>query len=138
MSYEKHTWIDGELVTAAKMNNIENGIEEASSGGGSGGDDTMYVRFTNSGGTWSADHTIAQIAEAIDEGKIVLGIYPNSGESVCCARKASTWGSNYNISFSFVGYGSGANSNRLYVDRVSMSSETGNTTASTYYVALTQ
>jgi hypothetical protein len=37
MSYTKHTWVDGELVTAAKMNNIENGIEEASSGGGSGG-----------------------------------------------------------------------------------------------------
>lgn len=34
MSYTKHTWADGELVTAAKMNNIENGIEEASSGGG--------------------------------------------------------------------------------------------------------
>lgn len=34
MSYTKHTWTDGELVTATKMNNIENGIEEASSGGG--------------------------------------------------------------------------------------------------------
>lgn len=34
MSYTKHTWSDGELVTAAKMNNIENGIEEAASGGG--------------------------------------------------------------------------------------------------------
>ena len=37
MSYTKHTWTNGEVVTAAKMNNIETGIEEASSGGGSGG-----------------------------------------------------------------------------------------------------
>jgi hypothetical protein len=52
MSYTKHTWADGELVTAAKMNNIENGIEEASSGGGSGGGDgaveipTTYLNDT--------------------------------------------------------------------------------------------
>ena len=34
MSYTKHTWTNGETVTAAKMNNIEAGIEEAASGGG--------------------------------------------------------------------------------------------------------
>lgn len=29
MSYEKHNWIDNETITAAKLNNIEDGIEEA-------------------------------------------------------------------------------------------------------------
>lgn len=43
MSYTKHTWTDGELVTAAKMNNIENGIEEASSGGGGTGGGVLVV-----------------------------------------------------------------------------------------------
>ncbi len=27
MAYEKHTWVNGEIITASKMNNIENGIE---------------------------------------------------------------------------------------------------------------
>lgn len=29
MSYTKHTWVDGETITAAKMNNIEEGIDDA-------------------------------------------------------------------------------------------------------------
>jgi len=29
MSYTKHTWVDGEVITAAKLNNIEEGIEGA-------------------------------------------------------------------------------------------------------------
>lgn len=32
MSYTKHTWTNGETITAAKLNNIENGIEAATSG----------------------------------------------------------------------------------------------------------
>lgn len=34
MAYEKHLWECGEVVTDAKMNNIENGIEEALTSGG--------------------------------------------------------------------------------------------------------
>lgn len=30
MSYTKNTWENGDIITAAKMNNIENGIEAAS------------------------------------------------------------------------------------------------------------
>lgn len=37
MSYEKHTWVTNEAITASKMNNIETGIEEASQSGGGGG-----------------------------------------------------------------------------------------------------
>lgn len=124
------------MMSTGKTVGLINALAGGNSGGGGG--DTVYVKFTNSGGTWSADHTIEQIATAIDAGKIVLGIYPNSGESVSCAKKASTWGSNYNISFTFGGYGYVGGSNRLYVDRVVMDSETGTTTGSTYYVALTQ
>lgn len=36
MSYTPHTWQSGEKITAAKMNNIEEGVQEAAqSGGGS-------------------------------------------------------------------------------------------------------
>ena len=31
MSYTKNTWANGDVITAAKMNNMENGIEAASS-----------------------------------------------------------------------------------------------------------
>lgn len=34
MSYEKHNWTDNETITAAKLNNIEGGIEEAAQSGG--------------------------------------------------------------------------------------------------------
>ena len=37
MSYVKHTWVDNETISKEKLNNIEDGIEEAAqSGGGSG------------------------------------------------------------------------------------------------------
>ena len=35
MSYVKNTWAAGDKITAAKLNNLENGVE-AASGGGSG------------------------------------------------------------------------------------------------------
>lgn len=35
MSYVKHTWIDNETVTSAKLNNIEDGIEQAAQSGSS-------------------------------------------------------------------------------------------------------
>lgn len=36
MSYTSHTWTDGETITAAKLNNIEEGIAEAAESGGGG------------------------------------------------------------------------------------------------------
>lgn len=36
MSYVKHTWVDNETITATKLNNIEDGIEEASQSVGGG------------------------------------------------------------------------------------------------------
>lgn len=37
MSYVKTTWANGDVITADKLNNIENGIESAGSGGSGGG-----------------------------------------------------------------------------------------------------
>lgn len=41
MSYTEHTWVDGETITAAKLNNIEEGISEAAQSGGGGGYDAV-------------------------------------------------------------------------------------------------
>lgn len=38
MAYEKNTWYTGDVITAEKLNNMENGIEAASRGGGGGSD----------------------------------------------------------------------------------------------------
>lgn len=47
MSYEKHEWQCGETVTADKMNNLEDGIEEALAccGGGGGDSDCGYACY---------------------------------------------------------------------------------------------
>lgn len=45
MSYEKHTWVNNETITAAKMNNIEDGIEEAAQSGGGGGYDGEVILY---------------------------------------------------------------------------------------------
>lgn len=68
MSYTKHTWTDGELVTAAKMNNIENGIEEASSGGGSGGG----VLVVTVGESNICDASYNDVISAVAAGKVVM------------------------------------------------------------------
>lgn len=44
MAYEKHTWVNNETITAAKMNNIEDGIEEAAQSDGSAYDIIFQVK----------------------------------------------------------------------------------------------
>ena len=41
MSYTKNTWANGDTITAAKLNNMENGIEAAEQSGG--GYDIVFV-----------------------------------------------------------------------------------------------
>ena len=43
MSYSPHTWVDNETITAAKLNNLEDGVQEAAqSGGGYDAEFTIY------------------------------------------------------------------------------------------------
>lgn len=42
MSYTKYEWVDGEVITAEKLNHIEDGIEE--SGSGSEGESSNLVK----------------------------------------------------------------------------------------------
>ena len=62
MSYEKQTWVNGEVITADKLNHMENGIGEG--GGGNYLDDVMWVNITTQDGrTWSADKTWNEVYE---------------------------------------------------------------------------
>ena len=47
MSYTRHTWTHNETITAAKLNNIEDGIEE---GGGGAGVEVIFTATMEEGG----------------------------------------------------------------------------------------
>lgn len=69
MAYEKHTWQTGETITAEKLNNLEEGIEEAKN-------KSFLVTFNHIGGSLSsieADKTYEEIVEAFNKGMDVSG-----------------------------------------------------------------
>lgn len=68
MSYEKTTWETGDIVTAEKLNNIENGIENAGGGG-------VFVVGFQEGGA-ALNKTWKEIHDAIASGKpaFVFGV----------------------------------------------------------------
>lgn len=60
MSYDKNTWAKGDVITAAKLNNMENGIESASTGGGG----VLVVGATVEDETITLDKTWQQIHDS--------------------------------------------------------------------------
>lgn len=70
MSYNEYTWQTGETITAEKLNNLEEGVQEALAGDGN---EKFVVTFTHNGDSVSADKTIAEISEAYNSGKEVIG-----------------------------------------------------------------
>ena len=76
MSYEPKEWVCGETITADALNNIENGIADASS--------VFIVNFTNEGGTWVADKTFSEIKEALLSDNVVKAIKSDMGGDVQC------------------------------------------------------
>lgn len=90
MSYEKQTWATNDVITAEKLNHMEDGI--ASTGGGSG---VLVVNFTNPHATPSlsqtkhriTDKTAGEIKAALETGIVITrsdgvyyGVDPNENE----------------------------------------------------------
>jgi hypothetical protein len=68
MAYVEHEWVNGETITAAKMNNIEEGIVEASqSGGGGGGNPIIFLTKD----LYSGDHYLVFAICTYDSGEDV-------------------------------------------------------------------
>lgn len=67
MSYEKQTWMNGEVITADKLNHMEDGI--ADSGGGAGG---VFVVNMTYGDFLELDKTWKEIHDAIVSGYSVI------------------------------------------------------------------
>lgn len=72
MTYTKTTWANGDVITAQKLNNLENGVEAANNFGGA-----FYVTFTETddNGTIICNKTGTEINTALNEGKVIVGIY---------------------------------------------------------------
>lgn len=68
MSYEPTVWAAGDVVTATKMNKIEQGISESSSSGGSTG---LVVNMEEEDGTYVLSERFSTIADCIESGGIV-------------------------------------------------------------------
>lgn len=70
MSYTPHEWQNDELITAAKLNNIEEGV--AAGGGGSG---ALICSLNNDGNHYVLDKTVQEIYDAIYGGTPVYVKY---------------------------------------------------------------
>lgn len=69
MAYTPTTWATGDTITAAKLNKLEQGVANSGS--------YLMVELTTSEGT--ADHTFAEIFEALRAGTPVYLHYPPTG-----------------------------------------------------------
>ena len=68
MGYEKQTWATGDVITAEKLNHMEDGIE----GAGEGGATVLRVTLTYTSQTQGTlSHTYQQIADAVFGGAFV-------------------------------------------------------------------
>lgn len=66
MSYEPTNWVTGDIVTAEKLNKIEQGIVDGN---------VLFVHFTAKAlNTISSDKTFVEIEEALEESKVVIGV----------------------------------------------------------------
>lgn len=77
MSYTPHTWVNDETITAAKLNNIEEGVQEAAQSGGGG---LTFITWTYNSGTTSIvlDMTIQQISDGMLAGNVYAVYFPDS------------------------------------------------------------
>lgn len=102
MSYEKHTWVNNETLTAAKMNNIEDGIEEAAQSGGGGDDNSIIVHDTDG----TLDITPTELIEALTQCKRVVMYSEILGESFILMQFNSVYenGTNYSTYASYISF----------------------------------
>ena len=73
MSYTAHTWVSDETITYQKLNNIEEGIQEAAQSGGGGYDLVIdYDIYTTTCSILSGD--ILDCEDKMDAGETINGV----------------------------------------------------------------
>lgn len=66
MSYTPHTWVNNETITAAKLNNIEEGVQEAAQSGG--GALIVNSSWSDDISNYVLDKTVQEIYDALLSG----------------------------------------------------------------------
>lgn len=79
MSYVKTTWETGDVITAEKLNKMEDGIESAA--GSSSGGATLVVTYSEEGTTGTLDKTWNEIKDAFPN--VVIEGSPIGATSIC-------------------------------------------------------
>lgn len=67
MSYTAHEWETGETITAAKLNNLETGVQEAAQSGG-GGVLVCTCEYSSALNDYALDKTVQEIYDAFMSG----------------------------------------------------------------------
>ena len=110
MSYTKTTWETGDTITAEKLNNIEDGVEAASSGSGG----PLIVSLNTEGLYRFTDATFEDISEAFLNGRPIIWVDEESYDlpqviNICAIALgnavgfACTIGTNTNNVIAFIG-----------------------------------
>lgn len=95
MAYEKHEWECGETITADKMNNLENGIEEALQGGSASG---IMILHDNGDYVAKLEKTWQEIYDHVNGGGIAFILSPrNNGVYLTVVGSVDIAGDQYNV-----------------------------------------
>lgn len=71
MAYTKQTWANGDVITADKLNHMEDGIESVESA-------MFLITLEQSGDNYTIDKTMAEIMSAYNSGLIPVVKYGNN------------------------------------------------------------
>ena len=101
MAYEKQNWLSGDVVSSARLNHMEDGIEAA---GNASGVLIVPVRMTNT--SLRLEKPCLEIKEALDAGRLVLAVgspdLKSAGYLNVIVSADSKYGGNY-YNFYFAG-----------------------------------
>lgn len=106
MSYTRHNWIDPETINAAKLNNIEDGIEEAAQSGG--GAMICNASWDDVKANYALDKTAQEIYDALVSGTPVYIKYrygilgTDYASNFYLAPIIYVWGYNYTQTIQFM------------------------------------
>lgn len=107
MSYTRHNWIDPETIDAAKLNNIEDGIEEAAQSGGGGSPWDAVIRLTHAEN--SGEDTPANLTPSIISGTFA-DLYAKISDGKCpcilVEYKHSLYGQAFSVPMAYITYAS--------------------------------
>lgn len=101
MTYTRHTWQTGDVVSVARLNNIEDGVEELSESGG-GYDAVIRLVHADNSGPDSTSNLTPSIFEGTFEqlhDKLLNGMYP-----CILVQYYHPWGTQFSAPMGYVNY----------------------------------